>query len=81
MRKKLKNNSSSNCNVFINENLTVKNSEIAFLGRKLKRSGHVNKISTKDGTVDTFSPEIHRGKVLKVYHINDLFSLFLYYDF
>ena len=27
------------------------------------------------------SPEIHRGKVLKIYHINDLFNLFLCYDF
>ena len=32
--------SSSNCNVFINENLTVKSNEITFLGRKLKHSGH-----------------------------------------
>ena len=26
------------------------------------------------------SPEIHRGKVLKIYHINDLFNLLPYYD-
>ena len=25
--------------------------------------------------------ELHRGIVLKIYHINDLFSLFPYYDF
>ena len=27
------------------------------------------------------SPEIHRGKVLKIYHINDIFNPFPYYDF
>ena len=27
------------------------------------------------------SSEIHRGKALKIYHLNDLFNLFLYYDF
>ena len=27
------------------------------------------------------SPEIHRGKVLKIYHLNDLFNIFPYYDF
>ena len=80
-RKKIRNNSSSNCYVFINENLTVQNNEIAFLGRKLKRSGHVNKIFTKDGTVNISGPETYRGKVLKIHHINDLFSLFPYYDF
>ena len=26
-------------------------------------------------------PEIHRGKVLKMYHINDLFNLFPHYHF
>ena len=55
--------------------------EIAFLGRKLKLSGHLNKIYTRDGTVHISSPEIQRGKVLKIYHIKDLFNLFPYYDF
>ena len=80
-RKNLRKSSSPNCNVFINENLTIKNNEIAFLSRKLKRSGHLTKIYTRDGTVHISSPEIHRGKVLKIYHINDLFNLFPYYDF
>ena len=80
-RKNLRKSSSPNCNVFINENLTVKNNEIAFLSRKLKRSGHLTKIYTRDGTVHISSPEIHRGKVLKIYHINDLFNIFPYYDF
>ena len=43
--------------------------------------GHFTKIYTKDGTMDISSPEIHRGKVLKIYYINDLFNLFPYYDF
>ena len=33
-RKNLGKSSLPNCNVFINENLTVKNNEIAFLGKK-----------------------------------------------
>ena len=80
-KKNLRKNSSPNCNVFINENLTAKNNEIAFLGRKLKRSGHLNKRYTIDGTVHISSPKIHRGKVLNIYYINNLFNLFSYYDF
>ena len=80
-RKNLRESSSSNCNVFINENLTVKNNEIVFLGTKLERSGHHNKTYTRDGTVHISSPEIHRGKALKIYLINYLFNLFPYYDF
>ena len=76
----LRKSSSPSCNVFINENLTVKYNEIAFLGRKLKCSGHLTKIYTRDGTVHISSPHIYRGKVLKIYHINDLFNLFPYYD-
>ena len=71
-RKNFWKNASPNCNVFINENLTVKNNEIAFLGRKPKCSGHLDKIYTRDRTVHISSPEIHRRKVLKIYHINDL---------
>ena len=80
-RKNLKKSSSSNSNIFINENLTVKNNEIAFLSRKLGSSGHLTKIYTRGGTVHISSSEIHRGKVLKIYHINDLFNLFPYCDF
>ena len=79
--KNLRKSSSPNCNVFINEILTVKSNEIAFLSKKLKRSGHLTKIYTRDGMVHISSPEIHRGKVLKIYHINDLFNIFPYYDF
>ena len=42
---------------------------------------NLNKIFTRDGTVHISSPEIHRGKVLKIYHLNDLFNIFPYYDF
>ena len=70
-----------NCNVLINENLTIKNNEITFLSRKLKRSGHLTEIYARDGTVHISSPEIHRGKVLKIYHIYDIFNIFLYYYF
>ena len=62
-RKNLRKNSSPNCNVFLNKNLTVKNNEIAFLGRKLKRSGHLNKIYTRDRTLHISSSETHSGKV------------------
>ena len=66
-RKNLRKSSSSNCNVFINENLTIKNNEIAFLSRKLKRSDHLTKIYIRDGTLHISSPKIHRGKILKIY--------------
>ena len=74
-------NSSPNCNFLIHENLTVKKNEITFFGRKLKRSGHNNKIYTRDRTVHISRPEIYRGKVLKIYHINHLFNLFPCYNF
>ena len=54
-RKNLRKSSSPNCNVFINENLTVKNNEIAFLSRKLKRSGDLTKIYTiYNPVIDSF---------------------------
>ena len=80
-RKDLRKRSLPNSNVFKNENLTMKNNEIAFLSRKLKRSGHLTKLYTRNGTVHISSPEMHRGEVSKIYHINELFNLFPYYDF
>ena len=80
-RKDLRKRSLPNSNVFKNENLTMKNNEIAFLSRKLKCSGHLTKLYTRNGTVHISSPEIHRGEVSKIYHINELFNLFPYYDF
>ena len=80
-RKDLRKRSLPNSNVFKNENLTMKNNEIAFLSRKLKRRGHLTKLYTRNGTVHISSPEIHKGEVSKIYHINELFNLFPYYDF
>ena len=74
--KNLRKSSSPNCNVLTNGNLTVKSNEIAFLSRKFKRSGHLTKIYTRDGTVQKYT-----GKVSKIYHINDFLNLFPYYDF
>ena len=34
---------SPNYNIFVNENLTLRNSEVAFLCRKLKRADHIEK--------------------------------------
>ena len=59
----------------------VKNHEITFLGKKRKRCGHLNKMYTRNGTVHISSPQVHSGKPLKIYHINDLFKFFPYYDF
>ena len=71
-RKNLRKSSSPNSNVFINENLTIKNNETAFLSRKLKRSGHITKTYTRDGTVHISSREINRRKILTIHHIYDL---------
>ena len=68
-------------NVFINENLTVRNNKIAYLSRKLKRSGHVEKAYTKDGITHVPNPDINRGKIIKIYHVKELFNLFPDYDF
>ena len=46
---KEKHSFSQNTKVFINENLTVMNENIAFNGRKLKRSGLVHACFTIDG--------------------------------
>ena len=35
-------------NIFINENLTLRNNEIAFLCQKLKRADHTEKTLTRD---------------------------------
>ena len=72
---------SVNYNIFVNENLTLRNRKIAFLCQKLKRADHINKTFTRDGTVHTSSPNIQRGKVLKIYHLNDFFNLFPDHDF
>ena len=79
-RKSLRNNTLRK-NIFINENLTVRNNKIAYISRKLKRSGEVEKAYTKDGITHVSSPNINRGKIIKIFHINELYSLFPDYDF
>ena len=49
---------SPNYNIFINENLTLRNSKITFLCRKLKRADHIEKTFTRDGTVHISRPDI-----------------------
>ena len=72
---------SLNYNIFVNENLILRYRKIAFLCRKLKRADHIEKTFTRDGIVHISSPDIQRGKVLKIYHLNDLFNLFPDHDF
>ena len=76
-RRKIR-NTSPNYNIFVNENLTLRNCKIA---RKLKRADHIEKTFARDGTVHISSPDIQRGKVLKIYHLNNLFNLFPDHDF
>ena len=47
----------------------------------MKSIESINKIYTKDRVVHISSPEIDRENILKIYHVNDLFSLFLCCDF
>ena len=48
---------------------------------KLKCRGHIEKTYIKDGIVHILTPEIQKRKVLRVYHLKDLFNLFPDYDF
>ena len=67
--------------IFINENLTLRNSKIAFLCEKLKRADHIAKTFTRNATVHICSPDIQRGKVIKIYHLKHCFSFFPDHDF
>ena len=44
-----------------------------------KRSGHRNKIYTREGYI--FQVQKYTGNLLKIYHLNDLFNIFPYYEF
>ena len=72
---------SLNYSIFTNENLTLRNSKIAFLFRKLKRADHIEKTFTRNGTVHASIPDIQRRKVLKIHHLKDLFNIFPVPDF
>ena len=76
---KEKHSFSQNTKVFINENLTVMNENIAFNGRKLKRSGLVHACFTIDGIVRIKKSE--NSKPLKVFHMKNLRELFLDFNF
>ena len=76
---KEKHSFSQNTKVFINENLTVMNENIAFNGRKLKRSGLVHACFTIDGIVRIKKSE--NSKPLKVCHMKNLRELFLDFNF
>ena len=70
---------SQNTKVFINENLTLMNENIAFNGRKLKWSGLVHACFTIDGIVRIKKSE--NSKPLKVFHMKNLRELFLDFNF
>ena len=53
---------SPNYNIFINKNLTLRNSKIAFLCRKLNNADHIKKAFIKDGTVHISSPDFKEEK-------------------
>ena len=65
---------SQNTKVFINENLTLINENIAFNGRKLKWSGLVHASFTINGIVRIKKSE--NSKTLKVFHMKNLRELF-----
>ena len=54
---------------------------MAFLYRKLKRTGHIEKTYTKRWNSAYFESRNSEREVLKVYQLNDLFDLFPDYDF
>ena len=68
-----------NTKVFINENLTLMNENIAFTDRKLKCSGFFNACFAIDGIVRIKKPE--NSKPLKAFHIKNLRELFLNFNF
>ena len=76
---KKKHGFSQNTKVFINETLTLMYENIAFNGRKLKRSGLVHACFTIDGTVRIKKSE--NSKSLKVFHIKNLRELFSDFNF
>ena len=70
---------SQNTEVFINENFTLMNENIALNGRKLKGSGLVHACFTTDGIVRIKKSE--NSKCLKVFHMKNLHELFPDFNF
>ena len=71
----------SNTDIFINENLTPMNNKLAFICRKLKKDGHIDKTLSRDGMVCFSSQNIQNGKTIKVLHLNTLIDTFPDLDF
>ena len=84
-RRKLKNldkekhGFTQNTKVFINENLKLMNENVAFIGRKLERSGLAHVCFTIDGIVHIKKSE--NNKPLKVFHMKNLCELFPDFNF
>ena len=76
---KEKHSFSQNTKVFINENMTVVNENIAFNSRKLKWSGLAHACFTIDGIVRIKNSET--SKPLKVFHMKILRELFPDFNF
>ena len=70
---------SQNTTFFINENLTLMNENIAFNGRKLKRSGLVHACFTIDGIVRI--KKLEKSKSLNVFQMKNLRELFPDFNF
>ena len=64
-----------NTKVFINENLTVMKENIAFNGRKLKRSGLVHSSFTIDGIVHIIKSENNKPRLITRNHYHSSDSL------
>ena len=79
-RKKLKSIDKSTLavtdNVFIEENLTLVYSRIAYDCRKLKCQNLISKTYTTNGMVHLIGNNIKRGKSVKVLHIQTVLNLF-----
>ena len=66
-----------NANLFISEKLTPLNSKLALNCRKLKRDGEIQKCYTINGIVRISK----KNKIMKIYHLKDLWELFPEYVF
>ena len=62
--------------MFIKENLTPANNNIAFHCRELKPNGRIDKTYSRDSTVQIISKDTENGKKIKVMHMNTLHDRF-----
>ena len=75
----MKYNFRNSSKIFINENLTRVNENIAFKGRKLKIKGMVNACYTRNGVIHIKKSE--RSKPIKIYHMSEMYDLFPDFNF